>query len=52
MPRTILLLLTLLIVQLAGCATKTATNTSTSAPLPDGRDLAEQPLDVLQLPQP
>jgi type IV pilus biogenesis protein CpaD/CtpE len=35
---------------LAGCATSPSTTPTT--PLPDARDLAENPLDVINLPQP
>jgi uncharacterized lipoprotein YajG len=35
---------------LAGCATPSST--IPAAPLPDARDLAENPLDVINLPQP
>jgi type IV pilus biogenesis protein CpaD/CtpE len=35
---------------LAGCAASSSTTPAT--PLPDARDLAENPLDVINLPQP
>jgi uncharacterized lipoprotein YajG len=35
---------------LAGCAAPSSTTPAT--PLPDARDLAENPLDVINLPQP
>ncbi len=35
---------------LAGCASSSSTTPAT--PLPDARDLAENPLDVINLPQP
>lgn len=38
-----------LMLALGGCATAT---TNASAPLPDARDLAENPLDVTKIPQP
>lgn len=38
---------------LSGCATSPSTSPPTPAePLPDGRDLAEHPLDIINLPQP
>jgi type IV pilus biogenesis protein CpaD/CtpE len=36
---------------LVGCAA-TSSTTTPAAPLPDARDLAENPLDVINLPQP
>jgi uncharacterized lipoprotein YajG len=40
---------------LAGCAapsSNSATPSAPATPLPDGRDLSEDPLDVMSLPQP
>jgi len=50
MPKTLLVGLVVALLA-SGCATQ---QQSTSAPesLPDGRDLAEHPLDVLAIPQP
>ena len=53
MPRPSLVLLLAAVMTLNGCAT--APSSAPPAPaeaLPDGRDLAEHPLDVINLPQP
>lgn len=46
-------LLLLVMLALAGCAgSSPAPAPAAGAPLPDGRDLSEDPLDVINLPQP
>ena len=53
MPRLSLVLLLAAVMTLNGCAT--APSSAPQAPaeaLPDARDLAEHPLDVINLPQP
>jgi hypothetical protein len=47
-------LLLLMMLSLAGCAgsSPAPSPAAAAAPLPDGRDLSEHPLDVIDLPQP
>ena len=52
MPRSLTILVLALAPLLSGCASPTGPATPPAAPLPDARDLAENPLDVIGLPQP
>jgi len=49
MPKAALITLAAIFL-LPGCAARQ--QPSAPAPLPDGRDLSEHPLDVLEIPQP
>lgn len=49
MQAALLAMLLVSVLTLVGCATSAV---PASAPLPDARDLSENPLDVTKLPQP